>query len=267
MKHPIYRNSDANVIREKVTKSVKNGTLDSDIVKVTKSIKDVLGDSYKNVEQRVKGSHSISLIEIAVQKNGHVFIDASSEDWSSKISKKTIENMKIEDIKLPFIAGTVKIEELYVSYLKGDDKFEIGFFDDSGSYYIYVDLKSTIAEQRDNISNIDVLLDTLSALMYISLFKSNSERITASKTLPNKGSKKRKIPNHNTIYFKVVPNKINYINCDGEKQVRNKSKKTWIVRGHWRNQKYSKEGITKPKWIDSYFKGDGKEEVEKTYKI
>lgn len=95
----------------------------------------------------------------------------------------------------------------------------------------------------------------------MSIFSKNKERVEPTKIVSSKGNKKTGIPNHkiNVIFL----NQANIEHSNHVGGVRKESEKTWIVRGHWRNQWYSSLDCHKPKWIDPHWKGSGQADAMK----
>jgi len=252
----------------------------SDMSAVAESM---LGDSAAYIFSLIVAAKLITLIE----KSGNVLVIANEEDWGSDISAKTIEKLKPSDIKLPFRAFSMSIDNKTVLVgrlrdFRGDwaeeakregvipnDGIVVCVKEQDGLHTIYTSYEAkTFGDATANVKNPEMnalYYKVLSAIMYISLFKNDRSRIV-EKTRRVKASKKRAIPKHveRIITLSMEAHTENTEIIEG--QSKNYSK-AWIVRGHWRNQWYSKEGIHKPKWIDPYWKGKGKEVIRKTYKL
>jgi hypothetical protein len=100
--------------------------------------------------------------------------------------------------------------------------------------------------------------------MYISAFKDDRERVP-TKIIKCKAKKKHGVMKHN---MRLITLKLSgMVKERGSSAGGSKSDKSWIVRGHWRNQWYQKDEVHRPKWIDPYWKGDGKDKLEKIYKV
>jgi len=143
----------------------------------------------------------------AIEGNGMVLIEVDRDEWNSAISRKTLSEMKVGDIKLPFNAGAIQSstfdegymlfaravsettgegalrfqipvknipEERMPSYAKGNNPEDgIGLITITLPNSLYVaDAVSEIDEEGANY-----VYSILSILMYISLFKNDRERV------------------------------------------------------------------------------------------
>ena len=232
-----------------------------------------------------------------IERNGNILIDIDGEKWKSKISEKTLSTMKIKDIKLPFTAGAIVDQAIsggYLLFSLESDIFTVVISLNEGEYLdlrednsvVDVDLID-VCEDKDAPGGIvtisipsDVVLSeflknrrisgmytyvALSVLMYISAFKDDSTRVKSINMKATKASKKNSIPKHRINKILLYQHEIEHTGSGGGGG--GVLTKAHIVRGHWRNQWYSKLEEHKPKWIDPYFKGKGKEEISKVYKV
>ena len=224
----------------------------------------VVGDDATGLLIMVRTMHEIA-------KNGHVLIDVDSSEWKSDITEKTISMLRPSDIKFPFKAGTIvdkSVDGDLVYFSIRDDKLYISFAIDrdskDGLISQVVPFDKTFGEFTAEIPMTSAeTYRAISVLMYVSAFKRDKSRVKENVTNKLKASKKRSIPSHriHTVFIRQ-PN-VTY----AMSKAPGKSEMSWIVRGHWRNQWYKKEDVHKPKWIDPYWKGDGKKEIEKVYKV
>jgi hypothetical protein len=223
----------------------------------------------------------------AIERNGHIHVDAARGDWENKISRDTIEKMCSEDMRLPFKAFSIgmhgsmytvaTVKALMTEWNKGffhelkEDSIVVMYAGDAGKGTWLLTLNRNKMTVKDNIETSNVgeknkalLYTILSVTLYIAAFKNDRVRVP-SKIIKGPAKKKRRIPKHNMRLITLDPNVV--LKERPPTLGGSKSDKSWIVRGHWRNQWYSKEGIHQPKWIDPYWKGDGKEQLEKTYRV
>ncbi len=226
----------------------------------------------------------------AVEAAGLVVIEASRDEWESDISKRTISKMKIGDIKLPFNAGAIVDTSLDDDYLL----FARAMVEGSGAGFLrlLVPVDELPAEEANKAQNRkgDIILTlpysmtveeavskigpsqsryvymTLSILMYISAFKDDNSRVVNKRLKACSASRKKGIPKHRVNKI-VLKQKISEEGVSRDGSSRGSLSVSHIVRGHWRNQWYASLELHKPKWIDPYWKGSGKDELEKIYKV
>lgn len=293
MNHPIYQH----MLFEEFDLAGRVA-VERDIEKIEKLLKDGanrLGSSLEEAGFHCEKDH-FQLIVIRcgmaaeVIRDGLVKIDASHDDWYNDLSKKTISSIKVKNFKCPFRSGTISTEMGVYMFSYSDSGLFVFLLDSSRFDLNYEEhnlekntsgLVSLLTLKSDNDATIGeevgrAMLDELqtreayailAALMYIAMSNSSIEEYGDAihrKSVLNKGKKKKGIPRHTTNVINVRQ-KIR--KGAGYQHGRGKSDKTWIVRGHWRNQWYSKLDEHKPKWIDPYFKGDGKVAADKVYKI
>ncbi|OCL81825.1 hypothetical protein [Arcobacter porcinus] len=162
-----------------------------------------------------------------------IIIEAYNKEFNSKKSRVIFSNFLIDDIKLPFKEGMIKL-------INEDNNFiEIYFHEinniltfSSNSFLKDVLLDISSKERisdilvRQNIDNVsyETILNCFSIFQYIINFRKDEDRIEEIKQL-------------NLLKIKKG---IRKFNC------------TFIVRGHSRN--YNGESI----WINPFFKGKGK---------
>ncbi len=216
--------------------------------------------------------HILTMDHIA--KGGNIVIDIEGEDWESDISAKTLSGMRPTDIKFPFTSGAImdkKINSGFIlfSIIKGFMNFSFEIMLDDGSLGVQtqrINMADKIEDAVEFFSiGTDEIYRSISVLMYIAAFRREKSRVIEGRTQKLKASKKRSIPTHRIHTILVRQPKISREGAHHGGH--SKSNMSWIVKGHWRNQWYSKEGVHKLKWLDSYFKGKGKEEISKVYKV
>lgn len=200
------------------------------------SLQEFYKDEYRN-DLRVILENWISNGEkpfiIKENKEIPIIIEAYNEEFNSEKSRVIFSNFLIDDIKLPFKEGIIKL-------INEDNNFiEIYFHEinniltfSSKSFLKDVLLDISSKERigdilvRQNIDNVsyETILNCFSIFQYIIRFHNNEDKIEEIKQL-------------NLLKIKK---EIRGFNC------------TFIVRGHWRN--YNSELI----WINPFFKGKGK---------
>lgn len=291
MKHPIYRNKDiitlVNNIKNPLMK--KGMSVGFEYVKVN-------GDaSMTNVLLAM-------FVHEAIMKNGHTYINAKGDEWFSKISAKTLSQFKISEFKLPFksayidLAGDdsivysefmnsellTKINNLGINLAMDIDDLWMSSEDViiimHGVQYIPLLTKLTIDENIAYIkSNTPDMEDArvtelyekinifLSVMLYIASYQNDDNRVSSRLVKGDKSASKG-IKKHTVNVIKLYQHTANIGDTESGGAGWHSDKK-WIVRGHWRSQYYKSTDENKPKWIDPYWKGDGKEEVEKIYSM
>jgi hypothetical protein len=207
-----------------------------------------------------------------IQKTGHVLIDISGEEWESKVTEKTIGSMTPSNIMFPFKAGAIvdTNNQRKTMFFGVDDErlmlsFEVEVDGEQGISSLTIGLDKTFDEfAREYPRYSSEMFRFVAVMMYIATFKKDKKRVNQKKLNKVKASKRKNSPSHrvNFVYVRQVKGS-GYGNGGTGK----KSDKSWLVRGHWRNQWYPSIEKNKPLWVDPYWKGSGKEEVEKIYKI
>jgi len=229
------------------------------------------------------------VIAYLIIENGLVFIDATADDWKSEFSEKTIGKLNPAQIKLPFSVGLLRIkheEVLDVLFLSDNDRITLKILGLPQEYNnpnleevikkhfteVQIDVKHNTVEESLNDSKLNDYQKTevyqiLSAFMYITMARESEEykKTVTKKIVKGTPSRKNNIPKHTMNYVKVTQKKAPSVNSTGDVVTHRES--TWLVRGHWRNQWYAKEGVNKPKWIDAHWRGKGKKVIEKIYKL
>lgn len=223
------------------------------------------------IHQAIMGMSFMTVTFLAIRQSGNICIDGSKYNWDSTTTRKTIDSLKLQQIKFPFHAGAIRTQEMnyFFSYFSGLSKNGVGGLSvhrgNKGGDFITVELdtRRTIGEQMKVLhgESQDFAYQIISILMYIGNFKNNRERV-ASRNIKAKLNRKLSCPNHKinliTLIQKPLGDKPKY--HDGRSW---ESDKTWIVRGHWRSYK---SGVAV--WIDQYWKGVGKKNIqEKVYEV
>lgn len=283
MKHPIYRSVPMNRTRDAAIKLITELGFDGTVAKMTDLVIAKTGvkseEEKTEIEDGVDGQLRSFMVEHLVSMHGHVLIKADKEEWSSSQSRKTLSQMDLSNFNFPFTAGTIVIGDDYFSFSAINTNKEqpttlnITTAVEGGSKFMFVSggkpLNKAFDEYNIGEEVRDVLYDVMSILLYIASFTGTSE--VASKITPrNNGSKKRNIPKHTVNVINLKPKVIGTNLRGTKKENGSKSDKCWIVRGFWRNQSYKNEEgerYNKPKWISPFWKGSGKEQVERVYKI
>lgn len=267
MKHPIYKNADINRSRKYfLEKARKLGYEKAKEELVRQMVLHGAGNTEqlsKLVEAQLVGY----IAEEGVANNGHILIKTEKDKWNAVQSRRTISMIRLENFKFPFKAGTILLDESEVSFCYENGLLNIVRHDTGGIHAITIISDITIGEAVEEIApesdNMEALYAVLSILLYISAF--NTKRYIEESIQPRcSGSNRKNVPKH---VVNVVRLKQEVRSSGRESKEGSKTTKAWIVRGHWRNQYYSSTDEHKPKWMNPYWKGAGKEELEKTYKI
>lgn len=218
-----------------------------------------------------------------IKNNGHTHIKIKDEEWESDITKKTLEKLSLQDIKLPFKNGCIvykdktiffahisesTINKNYSTYVKNKrDNIDLFYiFYREGKYVNYIILesdKTLFYKMSDDYKNI--LSVVIGTLIYTAMYTNDKERVK-SKIIVSGKSSKLNIPKHNINQINLFQ-KVNNEHVIGREGTNWKSEKRWLVRGHIRNQFYKSTGEYKLIFIDPYWKGDGAEEVQKIYNV
>lgn len=283
MTHPIYRDENIMGMAELMSNFPDWGAFKCASEYFDRLPEHIIEENDLTFEETVNDFKRAEVF-LSIKNNGHNLIDSGKYDWSSEVSERTLSALKLSDLKKPFQAGTVLYEdykihfnfmtENYVaihyshpSYNHRDKKGElqIGY---EGCEILHTEDVGTIGGDLDILEDKNerkLLYAFFSMLLYLSVFKNDSNRVSSPRTIVSKKSKKIQKHKINIVYLSQK-NTI-YEGSESNPTGQKKSDKTWIVRGHWRNQYYKGTDENRPKWIDPYWKGDGKEEVEKLYKL
>lgn len=266
--HPVYQDKERNKFRNSYLELVNLHGKDE----AQKLIVDKItgGDLMKRIMFESHGNAFFNALDIEgeIIKHGHILINVDKNDWNSDISEKTLESLDISFFNFPFPAGTVKIDNLLVNFSAKKDFLIVSFHDAQGEYSLELSDGDIIGEVMSHWAeeNREIMFSVLSILLYISTYKKDKRRVSNKEGEKSQGSNKKSIPKHKIHHIALKQYTTNTRNSIGGG---GKSNKTWLVRGHWRNVAYGKreEGLRKPVWVDAFWKGSGKEMVQKTYKI
>ena len=289
MKHPIYNKIDS-IVTMRVLDSFKKN--EDEYQKVFFNIAKMAGLRMLP-DNEVMTIVTRAIVIGQIMKQGHTLIQANKEDWSSEITTKTLEKLKLKDIKFAFNSGAIVIDgyKILFAFLskdvinneinkhykiilnpddnKSDNDKDLLYIscDDpinGGQWYIHISEDKYLFEGITNDEHKNLLSMTMAILLYTSMFNGDKNRVNV-KTIISKKNSKLSAPKHTTNLIKLTQ----HISDELEsKEGSNwKSEKRWLVRGHMRSQFYSSTGEHKPIWIDPFWKGSGKEEVKKIYKV
>lgn len=242
---------------------------------------------YKQIEEFKKKQEKDLLLRIKKRKDGliveennkkfikneQIMIEAYLEDFDSIRSRSVIAALNGNNINIPFYNGLIRLID------EDDSSNEIYFTNNESDLFFYcknyVDvividtfsnkkLNDILTSQTNNKNLIDTILNCLSIFHYINTFQDEKDKIFVSyekldsikinnKNMKNDLNKSIVYLNHKqtikTIKIKKVKRQI-----DG----------TYLIRGHWRRQRYL-DGI-KLIWIEPFWKGFGNEK-QRIYKI
>ncbi len=314
MRHPIY-NTLPTIVLEVARNYVPGQKKSEDGVDGIVDIFRQQMGSHVSTEE-VEGSVGMLRLQIlmvsSIIAHKHTHIDATYNDWGSKLSAKTIGALQVGNFKCPFPSGTIATKSRVYMFTADENGLIFSMLNDTELdtltkkkvaqldmdnqeeiMAVYEDTEDASMEMGavpiaviPNTGNnliretIDVpflgeinekqemeIYSLLSILMYIAMSNSSTEgygEAVKTKIVKGKPSRKLAIPKH---LVNIINVRQRIRSGTGHTFDRSVSTKTWIVRGHWRNQYYSKLDEHHTKWIDPYFKGSGKDEAQKIYKI
>ena len=216
------------------------------------------------VQNNIKNNESI--------KNESVLIVAYREDFNSEKSRFVLSVLHGNNIKISFYKGIIKLinedgtfNEVEFDTIKNIMNFKVD------SIYIELDLNTDgkiidlLIKQTSSKETQNKILDCISVLYYINTFYNEKEKIEVSydevALLPTK-SIQNSSNNISTIY--LSNNQNNKIKTIKIKKGKRGIIGSFLIRGHWRRQKYN-DGV-KIIWIEPFWKGKGKAKT-KIYKI
>lgn len=204
-------------------------------------------------------------------------IEAYLDDFNSSRSRFVMAVMSANNINLSFYNGLIKL-------INEDETFEEIYFSSNGNSLIFSSKKylkdihintlssdkvnDILIKQTNNKYFIDDVLNCLSIMHYINTFYNEKEKIEISLEnisnikINNKNDEEIK-ENTNIVYLTRNQNKKS-IRTIRIKKGKRKIEGTFLIRGHWRKQKYL-DG-TKLIWIEPFWKGFGKDK-QRVYKI
>ena len=293
--HPIYK--EDNIVYKMLAEHL------NDIEKYDQLLAVLIGlrDAISNTDSPTGHYKLLSKIFKDIVNNGHVCINVGEDDWSYDMTQKTLEQIRLKDLKLAFKSGTIvygnkdihftvlPVEEykrifnvkreftsdevMLVCCLENDpenminNKFAYVLESDAMIISTASDIKNYnfIPNKESVDKSVEILTLLISILIYTSMYRDVKERVKI---------KNVKVPR--TVTNSVPKHKINQINLfqkiSNDQEVTRegsswKSDKRWLVRGHIRKQFYKTTGEYKLIFIDPFWKGDGIEEVEKVYNV
>lgn len=242
--------------------------------------------------------HILSLYAWA--KYGYISIKLEKEDWNESFSMEALAEIPLNSVKFPYKSFSIETSNYDWSY-NGERVERIIFtmFDKStteneasDANYLLVLVHSNNLRTADSIIALnsdyslkDNVKDTdngfkngiyndlafflgrvISVAMYMEHFKADRNRVIEKTIKINRNPKEAVFRDILTKEYKLMQPKSS-ISYAIEGKERGKNNVSFVVRGHWRNQSYkdseTKERYNKPKWIDPYFKGEGKEMFQK----
>lgn len=220
-----------------------------------------------------KSNGLVLLIEslINIVENGFTILEVKRDEFDSNISRKTIESMQIDKIQMPFKSFAIKFKnnnkESFIFVDNKEDSVIFSKEDSDGN--LSCRIKKDESSIKENFldfkeESIDMILDSISVIMYFTAFKNEKARVEPTK-IPNKNGATKQI----SKTVSIIKINSSFYSNNRSKDANKISDKSWIVKGHWRNQPIgSKDNVEyKTIWIDSYWKGDGKEQINKIYKL
>ncbi|UYF42551.1 hypothetical protein [Aliarcobacter cryaerophilus] len=230
----------------------------------------------KKIEARKNGI-SEEDINKKPSKTEPIVIEAYLDDFNSSRSRFVMAVMSANNINLSFYNGLIKL-------INEDETFEEIYFSSNGNSLIFSSKKylkdihintlssdkvnDILIKQTNNKYFIDDVLNCLSIMHYINTFYNEKEKIEISLEnisnikINNKNDEEIK-ENTNIVYLTRNQNKKS-IRTIRIKKGKRKIEGTFLIRGHWRKQKYL-DG-TKLIWIEPFWKGFGKDK-QRVYKI
>lgn len=209
-------------------------------------------------------------------KTEPIIIEAYLADFNSSRSRFVMAVLTANNINLAFYNGLIKL-------INEDNSFDEVYFSTNGSILrfsskkhpkdISIDtssfekLNDILLKQSNNRTFIDTVLNCLSVLHYINTFYNEREKIEISfediNTIKINNNDEDNERIKSIVYLSKSQNKksIRTIKIKkGKRQIEG----TFLIRGHWRRQKYL-DGA-KLIWIEPFWKGIGKEK-QRVYKI
>lgn len=210
-------------------------------------------------------------------KSEPIIIEAYLDDFNSSRSRFVMAVMTANNINLSFHHGLIKL-------INEDENFEEIYFSSSGDILTFSNekylkdisintlsnekLNDILLKQTNNKYFIDNILNCLSIIHYINTFYNEKEKVEVSfeniesiKINDKINAENQK--NKGIIYLSKSLNR-NRIRTIKIKKGKRQIEGTFLIRGHWRRQKYL-EGV-KLIWIEPFWKGVGKDK-KRVYKI
>jgi len=240
MKHPIYKDPKINKSRKYFLDKARK-------VGFTQARKDLVDQMILHGADQPRaellGLVEAQLIgyiaEAGVAENGHVLINAENSRWNAVQSRRTLGMIKLENFQFPFKAGTIVMDEEEVSFHYDGNLMNVVRHTEDGIYALTIRPDTTINQSIEEMDtqpdNYETLFVLLSILLYMATF--NTRRYVTSSLKPRcSKSNKKSVPKH---VVNVVNIKQEVLLSSGAHGKGSGKTKSWIVRGHWRNQYYS----------------------------
>ncbi|MFY4789540.1 hypothetical protein ACOTWR_06395 [Aliarcobacter butzleri] len=205
-----------------------------------------------------------------------IVVEAYTEDFCSEKSRFALSVLHCNNIKISFYNGIIKLINEDINFNKIEFNVSqniLNFINENSDTKIEIPLDSneiiinTLEKQSTDKEFINKILDCLSILYYINTFYSEKEKIE----ITVEDIEQTPTPEQNENRSKKTESVVYLSNKNIKKVKTIKIKKgkrgisgSFIIRGHWRRQKYT-DGV-KLIWIEPFWKGKGKAKL-KTYKI
>lgn len=229
----------------------------------------------KKIEDRKNRNLVEDISKYSYLRTEPIVIEAFSDDFNSNKSRFTLSVLTAENIQLSFYNGLIKL-------IKEDDTFDeiyfytfnnlLKFSSDKFIEEIEIDISSRkqindiLLKQCSSKKVANTILDCLSILHYINTFYNENEKIEISiqhtEDIKTNNNINNKLENKRSIVYLTKEKKS--VRTIKIKKGKRKVEGAFLIRGHWRRQKYL--AGEKLIWINPFWKGIGKER-EKTYKI
>ncbi|RLF43817.1 MAG: hypothetical protein DRN17_05625 [Thermoplasmata archaeon] len=282
MKHPIYRDADYNSEVIDIYRGIfSTAGLNHEeaVTDFCEFIASMPAAKKQGVRPETITAYGMKIsLMLDIEADGLIVIDGHDYEWDSEVSRATIGKTSLASFKFPFNSGAINLPGHTVLFsvrqipspLKGvppSQELNIVFPSDSGIIALFIGGAGSISDTLDSGSfsdkSIGIAYAVLSILLYVGSFSSDTELVSAGKNIKAKAGSKDGSPAHTIKFIKVKQ----IVKGDKPGGVKKLYDKAWVVRGHWRNQHYSKTDTYSPKWISPYWKGEGKELVDKVYDV
>lgn len=230
---------------------------------------------------------------LSYETTGYITILLDDNDWDENVSAKTINKIPLSSVKFPYDSFAIDSSK-YAWTISGKnfDTIIVTLLHDSEQILIYVgssdedgisrmfmfpifesidDMMENSIEKHNQDELTFLIGRILSVSMYMENFKKEPSRVIRA-TKKIKKNKKKGIAKDSlirTIRLKQ-PEYTYEVSSSDLIEEKTENAKAFVVRGHWRNQSHVNEDqvrYNKPKWIDPYVKGSGKEFFKKVVKI
>lgn len=206
-----------------------------------------------------------------------IIIEAYLEDFNSERSRFVLSVITANNIHLAFYNGVIKL-------INEDESFDEVYFTTNGNILKFTNEKYSkdilintlsiekisdiLLKQSNNKIFTDMILNSLSVLHYINTFYNEKEKIEVSyediAAIKINKKEEKDINNLQSIVYLTKSKNKQTIQTIKIKKGKRKIDGTFLIRGHWRRQKY----LTSSKliWIEPFWKGVGSEK-QRVYKI